>query len=108
MKTFHDTEFDIVLVKSGGIALFILALARLPSAIGAIFQIIPAIIYWQWSADDGLGGNMMQEMNVKLISLSLGQMISFAVLLLLAKWVFGYPKILRKWLKRSEEASDEA
>jgi hypothetical protein len=61
------------------------------------------------SNSGGENGAITSTLNSASISSALGRVVTFAVFVCLAKWMFGYPKIMQKAFKRSEmaAASDE-
>jgi len=101
MKSLQNTDIDVVLIKTSGIALFTVAIAKLPSTIASAFQLIAALGYWTWDSQAEWSG-IGRQMNASFASVAAGNLLSFVILLLLARWVFGYPQILRNWLNKSE------
>ena len=97
MGTKHD--WDCLLVKAMGMALVTVALTWLPGVFGALAQLVVAASTSGFEQDE-----MLRKFNAQMISMSVGKLASFVVLLLLARWVFGYPAILQKMLKRVDEA----
>jgi len=97
METKHD--WDCLLVKAMGIALVTVALTWLPEVFGALAQLAAAAFSYGDHQDE-----IWRKLQTQIISMAVGKVASFVVLLLLARWVFGYPKVLRKALKRVDDA----
>lgn len=97
METKHD--WDCLLVKAMGMALLTVALTWLPEVFGALAQLVVGL-----PAYDAVPSDIARKFHTQMISISVGKLASFIVLLLLACWVFSYPKILQKALKRVDEA----
>jgi hypothetical protein len=96
METKHD--WDCLLVKAAGLALFTVACTWLPQAFGAVTQLVVGTY---------MGDKLPREFQafqMQMTAISVGHVVSFVALLLLARWVFGYPKILQKALRRVDEA----
>lgn len=96
METKHD--WDCLLVKASGLALFTVALTWLPQAFGAVTQLVVPMFM------DVSSPEILREFRMQMTAMSVGKIASFVAMLLLARWVFGYPKVLQKMLKRVDEA----
>jgi len=101
-------EWDEFLVKASGIALLTVALTWLPSAMGAAMQIIT----YEWFQDKVYSGDSdmhkyLSKINTEMISFAVGKIMAFFVLLVLARWVFGYPQILRRAFQRTSQQPRE-
>ena len=97
METKHD--WDCLLVKAMGIALLTVAFTWLPEVFGSVAQLVAAAVSYNDAQED-----ILRKFQIQFISTSVGKIVSFIVLLLLARWVFSYPKILQKALRKVDEA----
>jgi len=105
----HPTkEWDVLIIKASGIALVTMALTWLPVALGSMVQIF-AVTWCQVSAYSGDGGyhELMTSLNIQTISSAVGEIVAFFILLVLARWVFGYPQILRRAFQRTSQQPRE-
>ena len=89
------TNTDEFLVKAGGMALFIAALMRLPETLGTLAK-VPFCFYQELNSHTELGS----KYNQLVLHDALRHASAFLLLLLLARWVFGHPNVLRKFLQR--------
>ena len=97
METKHD--WDCLLVKAMGMVLVTVALTWLPDVFGGLTQLVVALF-----SSNHMHDEILRKWNAQVISIAVGKLASFVVLLLLARWVFGYPAILQKMLKRVDDA----
>jgi hypothetical protein len=97
-------SLDLILVKASGTALITLALFRLPDVFRAIAQLFMVMISRIFDDSSGEIDAMISKMNQSFISSAVGDLLAFAVLLLLARWMFGFPKFMRSAFRRSGEA----
>lgn len=102
-------EWDELLVKAAGIALVTVALTWLPEALGAVAQIVSIAVQQPMVPT---GDSSLQELHTKLyvqlMSVAVGKIVAFLILLVLARWMFGYPKIIRRALQRTSQQHSKA
>ena len=102
MSLTDQKNWDVILVKISAMALLTVALTWLPEAVGSVFQIIGSLIYFVSSENDPTDfEEMMRPYQMQLIGMGLGKLASFVVLLLLARWMFSYPPMVRRALARA-------
>lgn len=105
-----DTNWNIVLVKASGIALFTVALTWIPKVFSSIMQVISCLIYsGVTSHSETELDKYTAQMNATLMSSAIGQISGFVLMIFIARWVFKYPRLLRRWLgDEIESANQEA
>jgi hypothetical protein len=98
-------NLDLILVKASATALLTLALFRLPDLFRAIAQLIASLGYFLLADPAGETGAIASKLNQNIIASATGDLVAFAVLLLLARWMFGFPKFMRSAFMRADDSN---
>jgi hypothetical protein len=99
------TDWNKLLVKASGLALVTVALTWLPTVFGALAQIIFSILYWPDAADsDPKLNEVLNQVNATLLTTAIGKVVSFVVLVLLARWIMSYPRFIQSWISKTDTA----
>ena len=105
MNDKQSADWDRLIVKLSGIALITAALIWLPLALRGLFQFVSVVIYMTVSpVKDGEIQKLVDKMNISFLSTSLGNILTFVILVALARWVLSYPKIFRKAFQLTDNA----
>ena len=105
MNEKQSADWDRLIVKVSGVALITTALIRLPLALSGLFQLVSVVIYMAVSpVKDGEIQQLVDKMNISFLSTSLGNILTFVILIALARWVLSYPKIFRKAFQLTDNA----
>ena len=100
-----DDYLPAILVKIGGMVIFTLALFKLPKALAALVQFISSL--WLRAelgeVDGGADALVANAIHTSAAS-SIGNLLAFVILLLIARWLFSYPKILQNWFQKTDDA----
>lgn len=103
-----DTNWNVVLVKASGIALFTVALTWIPKVFSSIMQVISCMIYSGVTSHSNTEFNKYTEqMNATILSSAIGQISGFVVIIFIARCVLKYPRFLRRWLGDEIESANQ-
>lgn len=101
-KPYNDT----FLVKAAGAAILIMALVKIPQVISAMAQILYFLISGtsgdQASATEQIAARLQQTV----MATAIRDIIAFVLLLLLARWMFGFPKFMKSAFQRTDISSN--
>lgn len=105
MNNTTNTDWNLFLVKGAGIALLTVALTWLPSALAGLMQIVFFCFFMSTSyGGSAFEADVITQLNLSLASTAAGKIIGFVVLVLLARWIMGYPKLIQSWFARADSA----
>jgi ABC-type phosphate/phosphonate transport system permease subunit len=101
MKYRPETEWDVILVKTSGLALITVALTWLPQALAAVVKIVSMMyVSRTYSQTDSKLDELVDTYNMQMTSTAMGELVAFLLLIGIARWILSYPKFLRGWLQR--------
>lgn len=97
-----NTSTDEFLVKAGGMILFIAALLLIPALFLSFTSIVSGPFFIEKLTGNGMQSPMVtgKTVNFRLFLPFSVIAISILLFLRLSYWVFGYPKLLRKFFHR--------
>ena len=100
------SHLDLILVKASGTAILTLALIRLPDIFRAIAQLVSGLLFMKVNDSTSEVGVLISKINQNYLASAFGDLTAFIVLVLLARWMFGFPRVMRSAFSRTDSSSN--
>jgi hypothetical protein len=93
----NKDDITTLMTRAVGLVLFTFSLLSVPKALGALLTI--GLVCYTGLPKDTLGEKVLTTLRGTQLSQALTHLATFVILLLLARWVFRGPALLKRWMK---------